>query len=114
MALTCSLNSSARGWNVQDKLVKLADIQAKRVLALFAQERQSGPILVKLNTVIKDYANLLLKIQELRFDVGLDEYRRGIPQNKEADRKTQEQVREAIENVEKIFRKHKIPQQIGN
>jgi hypothetical protein len=78
------------------------------VLALFAQERQSGPILVNLNTVIKDYANLLLKIQELRFDVGLDEYRRGIAQKKEADSRTQEQVLEAIENVEEIFRKRKI------
>jgi hypothetical protein len=104
-----SLNGSPLG-----ELVEIANLQKVRLLGLFEQERKSGLILPHLTTVLRDYKDLLVNIQDMQFDLGLDEFKRDQPLTKEADRRIQEQVREAMENVEKIFRKHKIPQQIGN
>jgi hypothetical protein len=112
---TDSVNSSALESNCHDELVRLANIQETRVLALVAQEQKSGSIILALNTLINDYIDLLLKIQEVRFDLGLDEYKRGKPITKEeADRRTQEQVFEAIHTMEEIFRQRGIPVKPGD
>lgn len=111
---TDSLNSSALESNCHDELVRLANIQESRVFALLAQEQKSGSIILALNTLINDYIDLLLKIQEVRFDLGLDEYKRGMPMTTEADSRTQEQVFEAIHTVEEIFRQRGIPVKPGD
>lgn len=112
---SASLNSSALEINCHDELVRLANIQETRVLALVAQEQKSGSIILALNPLINDYTGLLLKIQKIRFDLGLDEYKRGKPITKEeADRRTQEQVFEAINTVEEIFRQRGIPVKPGD
>lgn len=80
------------------------------MLALYAEERRSGSILPKLNCLIKSYQDLLLVIQEVRFDLGLDEYngmtKEAITAAAMRERQTQEEVRKAVETAEQILRKH--------
>jgi hypothetical protein len=108
-----ALDSSPIILNCHDELIELAKIVKKRVFALFAEERRSGSIILKLNRLTKSYKDLLLVIQEVRFDLGLDEYKRGM--TKEAitaaamrERRTQEEVMEATKAAIEIFRKHGI------
>ena len=66
--------------NMLDELVKLANIQDERVLAMRAEERRLRFINPRLDTAIRVHADILRSIQRMRFDLGLDEYKRGIPQ----------------------------------
>jgi len=43
------------------------------------KERESKKRVFGLNTAINDYKNLPLSIQKIKFDLGLDEFKRGIP-----------------------------------
>lgn len=65
--------------NCLDALVEAAIIQRTRVLTLWEQEQASGKHVVGLNAVINDYRDLLVAIQKVKFDLGLDEFKRGIP-----------------------------------
>ena len=65
--------------NCLDQLCRLALIQEERLEVLLAKERQLDRPLRAVNTAIRDYGKLLFRIQEIRFDLGLDEYRRGMP-----------------------------------
>ena len=61
-----------------------------------AQERKSGFINPRLDSAIRVHADLLMKIQEVRFDVGLDEYRRRTPWEQiEAAAKEKQQIQKA-------------------
>jgi hypothetical protein len=90
---------------VLDELVKLANLQDERVLAMRAQERKSGFINPRLDTAIRVHEHLLLNIQRMRFDLGLDEYKRGIPQTQTGARaaEVQRQLYEAFTVAEEIF-----------
>jgi hypothetical protein len=95
---------------VLNGLVKLANIQEERVLAMRAQERKSGFINPHLDTAIRVHIDLLVSIQEMRFDLGLDEYKRRTPREqiaaaaeKEAER--QRQVYEAYNAAEEVFKR---------
>ena len=90
---------------VLDELVKLANIQDERVLAMRAEERKSGFINPRLDTAIRVHEHMLLSIQRMRFDLGLDEYKRGIPraQTAESAAEVQVQVYEAYKAAEEIF-----------
>jgi len=90
---------------VLDELVKLANLQDERVLAMRAQERKSGFINPRLDTAIRVHEHILLSIQRMRFDLGLDEYKRGIPQAQTAESaaEVQVQVYEAYKAAEEIF-----------
>ena len=93
---------------VLDELVKLANIQDERMLAMRAQERKSGFINPNLDTAIRVHKDLLVSVQEMRFDLGLDEYKRLTPREQiaaaaEKEARLQRQVYEACEAVEKIF-----------
>ena len=95
---------------VLDELVKLANIQDERMLAMRAQERKSGFINPNLDTAIRVHKDLLVSVQEMRFDLGLDEYKRLTPREQiaaaaEKEARLQRQVYEACEAVEKIFRR---------
>lgn len=91
------------------ELIKLANIQEERVLAMWAEERKLGVINPHLNTAIRMYKDLLLSIQKLRFDLGLDEYRRGKLLEGTSPAEVQQQVTQAIAEVEQIFEKDHIP-----
>ena len=105
----------------KDELIELAIIQRVRVLALWEKERQLNIPLSSLNFVINDYRDLLLSIQKIKFDLGLDEYKGVIPGVKARsasvttphDLKIQEQVFEAVATVEHIFRKRGIYAQVN-
>jgi hypothetical protein len=95
---------------VLDELVKLANIQDERMLAMRAQEQKSGFINPHLDTAIRVHKDLLVSIQEMRFDLGLDEYKRRTPREQiaaaaEKEARLQKQVYEAYEAAEKIFRR---------
>jgi hypothetical protein len=62
-----------------DELMTLATIQRERVLRLCEKERASNTRVVGLNKIINDYRKLLVDMQEVRFNLGFDEYRRGFP-----------------------------------
>ena len=99
-----------------DELIELAMIQQARVLALWEKEQQLNIPLSSLNFVINDYRDLLLSIQKIKFDLGLDEYKGVIPGVKARatsvttphDLKVQQQVFEAVTTVEEIFRRRGI------
>jgi hypothetical protein len=78
--------------------------------------------LSSLNIVINDHRDLLLSIQKIKFDLGLDEYK-GITPGVKATAtsltgpnglKIQQQVLEAIEVVEDIFRRRGIYPQVSD
>ena len=91
--------------NMLDELVKLANIQDERVLAMRAEERKLGFINPRLDAAIRVHERILLSIQRMRFDLGLDEYKRGIPQAETAESaaEKQRQLYEAFKVAEEIF-----------
>lgn len=56
-----------------------AEIQRHRVIRLREREVESGRHIVGLNVAMRDYRKTLIAIQKIRFDLGLDEYRFGLP-----------------------------------
>ena len=91
--------------SVLDELVKLANIQDERVLAMRAEEQKSGFIDPRLDAAIRVHEHLLLSLQKTMFDLGLDEYKRGIPraQTAESAAESQKQLYEAFKLAEEIF-----------
>ena len=89
---------------------------------LWEKERQLNIPLSSLNSVINDYRDLLLSIQKIKFDLGLDEYKGVIPGVKATATsltrpdglKIQQQVFEAIEVVEDIFLRRGIYPQVSD
>jgi hypothetical protein len=53
--------------------------QRERILALREQECESAGSIRALNAIMRDYTEVLLAIQKIRFDLGLDEYKRTMP-----------------------------------
>ena len=93
---------------VLNELVKLANIQEERVLAMRAEERISGFINPHLDTAIRVLKDLPLNTQKMRFDLGLDEYKRNIPkvQTAESAAEDQRRVYEAYKVAEEILTRH--------
>jgi hypothetical protein len=111
--------------HVLARLEDLSDIQRDRVLALVEKEKNMplpiGAMLTATNAVFNDYRQLLLDIQKVRFDLGLDEFKgpvgqhismRGAAQTHMFPDGTsiQKQVFEAVTTIEQIFDARKIPQ----
>ena len=91
--------------DVLDELMKLANIQGERVLAMRAQERKLGFFNPRLDAAIRVHERILLSIQRMRFDLGLDEYNRCIPRAQTAESAAEGQVElyEALKVAEEIF-----------
>jgi len=91
--------------NMLDELVKLANIQDERVLAMRAEERKLRFINPRLDAAIRLHVHILLSIQRMMFDLALDEYKRGIPQAQTAESAAegQRQLYEALKVAEEIF-----------
>ena len=108
--------------NCLEELIDLADLQRDRVQQLWEKERQLNVPLSSLNVVINDYRDLLLCIQKIKFDLGLDEYKGVIPGVKATATSVtrpdgvnvQQQVLEAVEVVEDIFRRRGIYPQMSD
>ena len=97
-------------------------IQKACVLALWGKERQLNIPLSSLNSEINDHRDLLLSIQKIKSDLGLDEYKGAIPGVRATATsvtrpdgfKIQQHVFEAVAIVEDIFRRRGIYSQVGD
>jgi len=131
------------------RMEELADIQRTRVLNLVEKEKDSllpkignlhlpsnmpssakmAPqeyrhLLTQTNLVFNDYRQLLLDLQKIRFDLGLDEFKgpvstttaRGATQTTTFPdgMSVQKQIFEAVTTIEQIFDARKIPRLIGD
>ena len=104
------------------ELIELALLQKNRVQQIWEKERQLNVPFSSLNALINDYRDLLLSIQKIKFDLGLDEYK-GVMSGVKATATSvtrpdgvnvQQQVLEAITTVEDIFRRHGIYPQVSD
>jgi hypothetical protein len=102
---------------VLEQLVELALLEQQRMVALLEKEQRGNKILGELTTVMSDYFKLLVAIQRLRFDLGIDEYKLGMPAVKEdwdskwqREQEVHNQIYEAGKKLEKIFKEYKVPQ----
>jgi hypothetical protein len=58
---------------VLEQLMKVAILQRQRVLTLWGEEMKSGLLNLRLERALNLYVKVLLSIQNLRFELGLDE-----------------------------------------
>ena len=91
--------------NMLDELVKVANIQGERVLAMRAEERKLQFINPRLDAAIRLHVHILLSIQKMMFDLGLDEYKRCVPQARtaESDAEVQRELYKGFMLAEEIF-----------
>ena len=99
-----------------DELVKLANIQDERVLAMRAEERKLRFINPRLDAAIRLHVHILLSIQKIMFDLGLDEYKRGIPQAQtaESDAEVQRELYKGFTLAEEIFARRLGPRDVAD
>ncbi len=93
--------------NVLDSLTELAGIQRERVLSFVEKEKDWPGLVLGKSTLITDYRDTLLSIQKVKFDLGVDEFKRDIPRNITILGTTQEEDRQLVQAtaaVEEIFR----------
>ena len=103
--------------NCLDALIEVAIVQRTRVLTLYEHEQVSGKHITGLNAVINDYRDLLVAIQRIKFDLGMDEYKRSIPvRSQEASVVTftdgstvNRQVLEAYSTLEEVMSRRGLP-----
>ncbi len=65
--------------DVMGELVTLANVQRQRIQMIWEKEQEVKMPIAGLNTVINDQRDLLIQIQKMRFDLGLDEYKGVVP-----------------------------------
>ncbi len=58
---------------VLEKLMEIAILQRQRVFTLFGDEMKTGLLNLRLERALNMYVKVLLSIQKLRFELGLDE-----------------------------------------
>jgi hypothetical protein len=103
-------------YSCADKLVGLCVLAEERVMRLIEKEKALPMPLNSLNEVMRDYAEFLLKLQKVRFDLGIDEFRgptgqirgTGMSVTLPDGTNVQRQVYEALGAAEEIFAKHQI------
>ena len=98
-----------------DRLTRLVQFQATRIDRLHKKELAQGKPLPALGQAIRDYANMLLLLQEMRFDRGVDKYNRikvtsREQQAAEESRKAESDkpIFEAVAVLQAIFKKRRI------
>jgi hypothetical protein len=96
----------------------LAQFQATRINWLHKKELAQGKPLPALAQAIRDYGNMLPRLQEMRFDCGQDKYKRVKLTSREQQvveeaRQAEDykQVSNAVVVLEKIFEKRNMRQQ---
>ena len=97
------------------RFTRLAQFQATRIDRLHKKELAQGKPLPALGQAIRDYANILLGLQQMRFDRGVDKYNRIKVTSRE--QQAAEESRKALDNqhiynavavLEDIFKKRSI------
>lgn len=107
-----------------ERIEEVADIQRNRLLAQVEKEKITKHVLVTTNDIVAEYRKVLMDLQKLRFDLGLDEFKgpvgssmtlRGgsVTQTFPDGMSVQKQIFEAVNTVEQIFDVRKIPQVTG-
>jgi len=94
-----------------EQLVELALVQEHRIEAQLRKEDSTGRIFPETDMMMDRYAKLLLAIQGLKFDLGIEIYMRRMPQDiKQAlerqereEQEVQRQVYEAYGAAEEVF-----------
>jgi hypothetical protein len=109
-----SSNEDVQAASVLEKLVNLADIQDQRVLALSAEENKSEMTNPRLDNAIKLHHNLLVSVQALMFDLGLEKYARRTPREQVAEYWEQEQRNDRSLQEALIAAKKCLDQHFGN
>jgi hypothetical protein len=103
-----------RATNGLEELVRVANLQEERVLATWTEERKSGLMNPRLETMIRIQKELLLSIPELLFDLGLEDCKRRTPwehtvmverRRAEADARCAETIRTAEEILERLSKR---------
>ncbi len=96
-------------------LADLVAFQEKRLEDLAKRERNQGKPLPGLTSALRSYADLLVKFQNLRFDLGLDQYKRVKITNREQllvqearERELNKQIIEAAGVATEILKKRRI------
>ncbi len=102
-----------------ERMEELSGIQRQRIMDLVEKERHlhTGPLMEATNAVFNDYKELLVAIQKIRFDLGLDEFKGPLTHARGATVTTtspdgtqvQRQVFEAVSTIESIFDRRQIP-----
>jgi len=111
---TTSLESS--GHDGLDRLMELASIVKQRI-DLWKRREREGSMLPELTTMMKQHVKLVVAIQKIRFDLGLDEYKLGTVAVKEdldskrrREQAVHDQIIDASKKVDKIFRELNLPE----
>ena len=98
-----------------DELTPLITHQKDRIEKLFMQEREQAKPLPALSQAVNLQALLLLAVQDLRFDLGLDPYKRIEltfrelqKAQEEKERQTNEQVINAARGVDEMFKERRL------
>ena len=98
-----------------DELIQLALIQKERVFVLVDREKLLGKPIASLSPMIRLYMDLLESVQKIKFDLGVDEYMRGMPvarpaasETDQASSEMEQRVLEATLRMEEIFRRRGI------
>ena len=98
----------------RDELKPLIALQKDRIEKLFMKEREQAKPLPALSQAVNLQALLLLAVQDLRFDLGLDPYKRMEltmrelqEAQEEKERQTNEQVFNAVGVVTEIFKERR-------
>ena len=100
-------------------LEELAEIQQSHVRRLAKREQRQGKPVPELSKAVNVSVNLETAIQDMRFDLGLDEYKRVVPSPREREKATADaqqrreeeinkQIFEAVGVLDEIFIKRKI------
>lgn len=105
------------------RIEELSEAQRTLVMALLAKATKEERTFTSVNEAVGNYNKILLDIQKLRFELGLDEYKgpvgttsvRGATQTTTFPdgMSVQKQVFEAVTTVEQILNARKIPQSIA-
>jgi hypothetical protein len=89
------------------ELSHLARCQKKRINWLHTKELRQGKPLSELTQAMKVYGNTLVALQEMRFDLGQDQYVRR-PTTREQNEALMRQVAEAQDALVEIFKRREI------
>ena len=109
--------------DVLGELVALATVQRTRVQTLWEKERELKMPLTGLNAIVNDFKDLLLSIQKVQFDLGVNEFKGVIPGQKTTTEAVMRPdgsmgVRTTVENsvgvLQEVFEKRRIPAQVSN
>jgi hypothetical protein len=104
--------------DVLRRLISLANMQEMRINKVWEKEQSMGGIpLGALNVLLNDYVDLLIKIQKVQFDLGINEFKGVLNSTKIMQQKLEHPdgtvetrtVAEALEAMNDVFKKRGIP-----